>query len=99
MDAGDYDGALVVGRRIVQFSAEKFGKLIAIKEMIEKRIEATKATVFAAVQQNATDGLKEVVEIWKTQGGIKSLTGIDPDDFDLDTFVAQTGPYWLKVRS
>ena len=29
------------------------------------------------------------MEIWNTHGAVKALTGIDPDEFDADTFVAQ----------
>lgn len=58
LSAGDYDGALEVARSIVHIVAEKFGKLLAIKELIDRRISATRATVISAVQQNATEGAR-----------------------------------------
>ena len=60
LSSADYDGALEVARSIVHIVAEKFGKLLAIKELIDRRITATKATVLSAVQQNATDGARSL---------------------------------------
>ena len=58
LSSADYDGALEVARSIVHIVAEKFGKLLAIKELIDRRITATRATVLSAVQEHATEGTR-----------------------------------------